>query len=103
MNGKCECINGCTGKLCQFCPGKYISFILSLKHYFLNFYLIWINPKVKIFLKLDPCASNPCKNGGTCKPCKNIYLCPEGWKCNCPANCKGRTCEVCKQPTPSMA
>ena len=54
---------------------------------------------VKIFLKLATfsstlltdvyeCASNPCKNGGTCKDGIN------GFNCSCAAGYDGKTCET---------
>ncbi|KHJ40306.1 EGF-like domain protein [Trichuris suis] len=43
---------------------------------------------------IDPCASNPCKNGGTCVKDGN------GFTCQCPPNVQGRQCQgsksICK-------
>ena len=37
---------------------------------------------------LDPCASNPCRNGGTCIPEGNIFV------CECPEGRRGIVCEI---------
>ncbi len=37
---------------------------------------------------MNPCANNPCRNGGTC------LLNGNGFTCNCPANFFGPTCEL---------
>uniref|UniRef100_A0A914WS74 Uncharacterized protein n=1 Tax=Plectus sambesii TaxID=2011161 RepID=A0A914WS74_9BILA len=44
----------------------------------------------------DPCASQPCKNGGTCKPSTSD---PAKHSCNCPENTQGDNCEKILQCT----
>lgn len=37
--------------------------------------------------RADPCANNPCSNGGTC------MVVGDSFQCNCPPNFKGPRCE----------
>ncbi|XP_067915424.1 kielin/chordin-like protein isoform X4 [Heterodontus francisci] len=52
----------------------------------------------------DPCATNPCKNGGLCQALTSgSGQQPSGFTCNCPATSTGRLCEepmiqVCSLP-----
>lgn len=46
--------------------------------------------KINLILRLlikDECASNPCKNGGTCRDLFNGYL------CHCPPEWEGPLCD----------
>jgi len=42
-----------------------------------------------VAIYLDPCASSPCRNGGTCEPTGSIG----GFTCACPTFWEGTTCE----------
>lgn len=43
-----------------------------------------------VFLEIDQCNPNPCKNGGTCKKQVSTY------KCECTAEFQGRDCAIGK-------
>ncbi len=47
--------------------------------------------KTCFFLGIDPCASQPCRNGGTCQPI-NINT----FQCICPSGYSGFDCSMRK-------
>lgn len=43
-----------------------------------------------MFIDIDECLSNPCRNNGSC-----VDL-VDGYKCLCPNDTNGDNCEICK-------
>jgi len=43
-----------------------------------------------VLISDNPCANNPCQNGGTCQPDGNSYI------CTCPRFYSGVNCQICK-------
>ncbi|XP_067650126.1 matrilin-3-like [Haliotis asinina] len=46
------------------------------------------------FFNNDPCASNPCANGGRCKINRKLQF---GYKCICVPGFRGRNCTICNR------
>ena len=49
-----------------------------------------MSPFFSALTEQDPCASQPCKNGGTCSQEGELY------KCNCTSDYEGEDCELVK-------
>ena len=58
---------------------------------FLNIQII-ARKSLKSFIDTDGCATNPCKNGGTCKDAVNSYT------CKCKPGYQGHNCETGETP-----
>lgn len=60
----------------------YLLILLALACFFT------LNPPGKTCSQADPCASNPCANGGQCSPFESHYI------CTCTPTFHGQTCKV---------
>ena len=74
----CQCLPGYSGQRCEDRKKSTESLVV---HVFSMFVLLWIGA--------DPCASQPCLNGATCRP-NGI----SGYQCICPSGYTGSRCET---------
>ncbi len=86
--GTCQSVNGNSYQC--ICPGGYSGFDCSTRKwlFMLDDYIIVMTWYLS---GIDLCASQPCRNGGTCRPI-NTYA----YQCICPAGYSGFDCSTRK-------